>query len=91
MKNKENVILNFSFTLHKNEKVFPPEDMINKPIVVNGIPIGVITKVSFNKVSLSYDCNAVFWSKLIKFDVEFDDSLGFSIHSFRVETNSKSK
>lgn len=54
------------------------DDIVNKPIVLDGKPIGVITKAKLDESGLYFNCEGSIWNLYINIEI-FDDNKFSSI------------
>lgn len=65
----QNMYINFKLNIDQNhDKQTILNNTINKPIMINNTPVGVITDVRLDHTVSAYDCTGIVWNKYI--DVE---------------------
>lgn len=61
-----NMYINFKLSLDSNhDKETILASTINRSIVVNNIPVGVITDIRLDHTGLAYDCIGIIWNRFI--------------------------
>ena len=62
----QNMYINFKLNIDQHhDKQTILTNTINKPIVVNNIPVGIITDIRLDGTGLAYDCLGVIWNRFI--------------------------
>lgn len=82
-----NMYINFKLNINENhDKETILASTINKPIVVNNIPVGAISDIRLDETGLGYDCWGVIWSKFIDVETKCDyDKETYEINSIIVK------
>lgn len=73
MTKSNNMYINFKLNIdsaYDKESIL--SSTINKPIIVNNIPVGVITDVRLDESGLNYDCLGIIWNKFIDVETRYD-------------------
>ena len=80
----ECMMFNFSIPVDKVGKNDTTHTITNMPIVINGVPVGVITDVKFDDVDKEYDCLGIIWSRFIHFDYSHNSDLGMFLSGITI-------
>lgn len=81
MTNTDN--MKVEFTLIVNNKI-NVDNIINKPIITNDIPVGIITEAKIDESGLYYNCNGIIWGKFIGFGYSSKDNEIFEIEAINI-------
>lgn len=83
MTKTQNMYINFKLNINLNhDKETTLTNTINKPIVVNNIPVGAISDIRLDETGLAYECLGVIWSKFIDVETRYD----YSKESYEIDS-----
>lgn len=78
----DNMRIKFNLIKPNNKDI---EEIINKPITLNGVPIGVITNSELDDSEQYYKCKGVIWDNFIGLEMCKKES--FELSSINLTTN----
>ena len=84
------MFVEFNIDVDENNKI-DLDNFINKPIIINDIPIGVITDVKLDKSELYYNCLGLIWNRYIKLEFSYNNNLKFQLESIRIGESTRGR
>jgi hypothetical protein len=81
----DNMKIQFNIIVEEAELDKGTEDIINKPITVNDIPVGVITDAQLDESGLYYNCHGVIWNRFINIEFMRRNNSSLELASIKIK------